>query len=88
MKRWYVLQVYAGYEESIKKDMLRRIHEEGLGDQFGDISSFKINLTSLTQLLHPLPTPNNEDNFSKLLDPLAIAWQISEYITPIQVHTK
>jgi len=37
MKRWYVLQVYAGYEESIKKDMLRRIHEEGLGDQFGDI---------------------------------------------------
>lgn len=37
MKRWYVLQVYAGYEEAIKKDILRRIHEENLGDQFGDI---------------------------------------------------
>ncbi len=37
MKRWYVLQVYAGYEEAIKKDILRRIQEENLGDQFGDI---------------------------------------------------
>ena len=37
MKRWYVLQVYAGYEEAIKKDLQRRIHEEGLEDNFGEI---------------------------------------------------
>lgn len=37
MKRWYVIQVYAGYEEPIKKDLLRRIKEEGLEDLFGEI---------------------------------------------------
>jgi len=37
MKRWYVLQVYAGYEEAIKKDVQRRIHEGGLEDNFGEI---------------------------------------------------
>lgn len=37
MKRWYVLQVYAGYEEAIKQDVQRRIHEEGVEDYFGDI---------------------------------------------------
>lgn len=37
MKQWYVLQAYAGYEETIKVDLQRRIHEEGLEDFFGDI---------------------------------------------------
>lgn len=37
MKRWYVLQVYAGYEEAIKADLQKRIQEEGLQDQFGEI---------------------------------------------------
>ena len=27
MKRWYVAQVYAGYEEVVQKDLLRRINE-------------------------------------------------------------
>jgi len=27
MKRWYVAQVYAGYEEVVQKDLLRRIKE-------------------------------------------------------------
>lgn len=37
MKRWYVAQVYAGYEEAVKVDLLRRIAEEGLQDHFGEV---------------------------------------------------
>lgn len=37
MKRWYVTQVYAGYEEPIKKDLMRRIKEESLEDLFGEV---------------------------------------------------
>ena len=37
MKRWYVIQVYAGYEEAVKVDIAKRIQEEGLQDFFGDI---------------------------------------------------
>jgi len=37
MKRWYVIQVYAGYEEAIKADIERHIKEEGLQDYFGDV---------------------------------------------------
>jgi transcription termination/antitermination protein NusG len=37
MKRWYVVQVYAGYEEPIKKDLIRRIQDEGLQDLFGEV---------------------------------------------------
>jgi len=37
MKRWYVIQVYAGYEEAIKADIERYIKEEGLQDHFGEV---------------------------------------------------
>lgn len=37
MKRWYVIQVYAGYEEAVKADIVKRIAQEGLEDSFGDI---------------------------------------------------
>ena len=37
MKRWYVAQIYAGYEEAIKSDLLRRVAEESLVDSFGDV---------------------------------------------------
>lgn len=37
MKRWYVIQVYAGYEEAVKKDLLRRIHELCLQEFIGEI---------------------------------------------------
>ena len=37
MKRWYVVQVYAGYEEPIKKDLERRVKEDALEDLFGEI---------------------------------------------------
>lgn len=37
MKRWYVVQVYAGYEESVKTDLLRHIAESGLQDHFGEV---------------------------------------------------
>lgn len=37
MKRWYVVQVYTGFEEVVKVDLEKRIIEEGMIDQFGDI---------------------------------------------------
>jgi transcription termination/antitermination protein NusG len=37
MKRWYVVQVYAGYEEAIKSDILKRISDQGLEHCFGDL---------------------------------------------------
>lgn len=37
MKRWYVVQVYAGYEQAAKIDIERRIQAEQMQDYFGDI---------------------------------------------------
>lgn len=37
MKRWYVLQVYAGYEDIVQADILRRVKEVGLQDLLGQI---------------------------------------------------
>ena len=37
MKRWYVVQVYAGYEETIKTDLLKSIREAELEGFFGDV---------------------------------------------------
>lgn len=37
MKRWYVVQVYAGFEEAVKSDLAKRIHDEGLEEKFGDV---------------------------------------------------
>lgn len=37
MKRWYVVQVYAGFEEVVKTDIIKRAKEEGLADNFGDV---------------------------------------------------
>lgn len=36
MKRWYVVQVHPGYEEVVRKDLLRRIQESG-DARFGDV---------------------------------------------------
>jgi transcriptional antiterminator NusG len=37
MKRWYVAQVYAGYEEAVKAELARRVDEQALQDYFGEI---------------------------------------------------
>ncbi|MBM17884.1 MAG: transcription termination/antitermination factor NusG [Epsilonproteobacteria bacterium] len=37
MKQWYVLQIYAGYEEKIKADLEYRIQHSELQDKFGEI---------------------------------------------------
>lgn len=37
MKRWYVVQVYTGFEEVVKKDLQARVKEENMEDLFGDI---------------------------------------------------
>lgn len=39
MKRWYVVQIYAGYENAIMTDLSRRIKELALEDMFGQILS-------------------------------------------------
>ena len=35
--KWYVLQVYAGYEPAVKAGLHKRIKEQGLEDLFGEI---------------------------------------------------
>jgi len=37
MKSWYVVQVYTGFEETVKADLQARAKEEGLEDLFGDV---------------------------------------------------
>lgn len=37
MKRWYVVQIYAGYETALVADLERRIKQAGLDDLFGQI---------------------------------------------------
>jgi transcription termination/antitermination protein NusG len=37
MKRWYVVQVYTGFEDIVKTDLEKRIIEENLQDMFGQI---------------------------------------------------
>lgn len=37
MKKWYVVQVLAGYENVIKADLLKRIEEKRLQERFGEI---------------------------------------------------
>jgi len=37
MKQWYVVQVYAGYEELARADLRKRIEEAGLTEHFGEI---------------------------------------------------
>ena len=37
MKRWYVVQVYPGYEERVKVDLMLRGKEQGLEALFGEI---------------------------------------------------
>ena len=37
MKRWYVVQVYTGFEEVVKTDLEKQIIEEGLEEQFDDV---------------------------------------------------
>ena len=37
MKRWYVLQIYAGYEEQVKVDLERRMSEGEHADRFGRV---------------------------------------------------
>jgi transcription termination/antitermination protein NusG len=37
MKRWYVVQVYTGFEDVVKADLEKRIQEEGMQELFGDV---------------------------------------------------
>ncbi len=37
MKRWYVIQVYAGYEDQVRSDLNMKIKQGNLEEKFGDI---------------------------------------------------
>lgn len=37
MKKWYVVQVYAGCEELVEKDLNSQIEQKGLADLFGEV---------------------------------------------------
>lgn len=37
MKQWYVLQIYAGYEDQVKMDLERRTQESGFQDRIGRV---------------------------------------------------
>ena len=37
MKRWYVVQVYTGFEDVVKVELEKRIDDDGLQDDFGEI---------------------------------------------------
>ncbi|MBT3455460.1 transcription termination/antitermination factor NusG [bacterium] len=37
MKQWYVVQVYAGYEDVVKADLEKCIKDEGLEELFGQV---------------------------------------------------
>lgn len=37
MKRWYVVQVYTGFEDVVKKDLEKRVEEQGFQELFGDV---------------------------------------------------
>jgi len=36
-KRWYVLQVYTGYEDIVRADLVKRVAEEEVPELFGDV---------------------------------------------------
>lgn len=37
MKRWYVIQIYTGFEDIVRRDLEKRVQEEGLHDLVGQI---------------------------------------------------
>lgn len=37
MMRWYVVQVFSGFEEQVKKDLLNRVAQEGLEQYVGQV---------------------------------------------------
>jgi len=37
MKRWYVVQVYTGFEDVVKADLEKRVIEEGVEGLFGEV---------------------------------------------------
>jgi transcription termination/antitermination protein NusG len=49
MKRWYVVQVYAGYEEAVRVDILRRVQQESLEEGFGEVLVPSAKLKQLTK---------------------------------------
>jgi transcription termination/antitermination protein NusG len=47
MKRWYVVQVYTGFEDIVKLDIEKRIQENSVQDVFGEILIPKGQVASL-----------------------------------------
>ena len=37
MKRWYVVQIYAGYEQAVKEDIIKHVVKANVQDLFGEV---------------------------------------------------
>ena len=59
MKKWYVVQVYAGCEEIVEKDLTNQIKQQGLQDFFGEILVPSVKTKEL------VPAPVSKDQLSK-----------------------
>jgi len=57
MKRWYVVQVYAGYEQIVKADIEKRIEEQGMQEDFGDVL---VPSTKLKKLFEAIDEKNKD----------------------------
>lgn len=53
MKNWYVVQIYAGYEDTIKKDIVRQIEQKGLEELFGEVLIPSAKVKSLFDATQP-----------------------------------
>lgn len=60
VKRWYVVQVYPGYEQRVKKDLAGLIAKESLSDSFGEIL---IPSSKVKGLFDPLQGPVEQQLF-------------------------
>lgn len=47
MKRWYVVQVYTGFEDRVKADLEKRVEEQGAQELFGEVLVPKGEMVSL-----------------------------------------
>jgi transcriptional antiterminator NusG len=55
MKKWYVVQVYAGCEELVEKDLVNQIKQQGMQDFFGEILVPSVRVKEL------VPAPDSKD---------------------------
>ena len=49
-KRWYIIQTYSGYENSVKDDLMRRVDSMGMNDFIFSVVVFSF--VSVVAVMH------------------------------------